>query len=89
MQALFAAHFPALYEKLAPIAARSFVDRDKEQPGPSNLERGVRAGEVRSGEHPAARRTSVYTAAALYPKTTAAIGVVAVTAAVLAGRRRG
>jgi short-subunit dehydrogenase len=88
MQALFAAHFPALYEKLAPIAARSFVDRDREQPKPDNLHRGIRAGEIRSGEHPAARKTSIYTAAALHPKTTAAIGVVALTAAVLASHRR-
>lgn len=88
MQALFAAHFPALYEKLAPIAARSFVDRDREQPKPDNLHRGIRAGEIRSGEHPAARKTSIYTAAALHPKTTAALGVVALAAVLQFKRRR-
>ncbi len=75
VQALFAAHFPALYEWLAPKAARGFVDKDKQQPTPDNIKWGVRAGEERSGEHPAARKTSVYTTAALHPKTTAAVGL--------------
>lgn len=70
-QALFAQHFPALYERLAPAAAAAFfIDRKKDQPEPDNLKWGVRAGEERSGEHPHARKTSLYTTAALHPKTT-------------------
>ncbi|MFS0772167.1 SDR family oxidoreductase [Sphingomonas sp. 1P08PE] len=75
VQALFAAHFPAIYEWLAPKAARAFVDKDRVQPKPDNLKWGVHAGQERSGEHPAARKTSFYTAAALHPKTTAAVGL--------------
>ena len=71
-QTLFAQHFPALYERLAPLAAAAtFIDRRKVQPGPSNLKWGVGAGEERSGENPHARKTSLYTTAALHPKTTA------------------
>lgn len=70
-QALFAQHFPALWDMLAPQAAKLFVDRKKGQPEPSNLKWGVRAGSERSGEHPAARKTSLYTAASLHPKTVA------------------
>lgn len=89
-QALFAAHFPALYEKLAPKAAKSFVDRSRTQPEPSNVKWGVRAGQERSGEHPEARRTSLYTTAALHPKATAAVGLggLALAAAGVAIRRR-
>ncbi|MCP3733706.1 SDR family oxidoreductase [Sphingomonas sp. RP10(2022)] len=65
-QALFAAHFPGLFDRLAPKAAVAFVDPAKEQPRPSNLFASARTGEVRSGEHPAARRTSIYTAAVLH-----------------------
>ena len=72
-QALFAQHFPKLYQRLAPIAARTFIDRAKTQPEPSNLKWGVRAGEERSGEHPFARKTSLYTTAMLHPA--AALGI--------------
>ena len=68
-QALFAQHFKGLYEKLAPIGARSFVDKKRAQPRPSNLFGGVRAGEVRSGEH-VAKPFSLYTAAAKHPGAT-------------------
>ncbi|WP_374943528.1 SDR family oxidoreductase [Sphingomonas sp.] len=89
-QVLFSQHFPALYELLAPLAAKGFVDRKKDQPEPSNLKWGVRAGEERSGEHPAARRTSAYTAAALHPKTVAAVGLagLAIAGGLLFARRR-
>ncbi|GGB25662.1 short-chain dehydrogenase [Sphingomonas metalli] len=89
-EALFAAHFPALYERLAPWMARSFLDKRKAQPVPSNLPASVRTGEERSGEHPHARRTSLYTAASLHPRTTAAVGIggLALAAAGLAMRRR-
>ena len=88
-QALFAQHFPGLWDLLAPIAARLFIDRSKTQPGPSNLKWGVRAGEERSGENPHARKTSLYTAASLHPKTTA-IGFagLALAGGLLLARRR-
>ncbi len=79
-QALFAAHFPGLFEWLAPKAAATFVDPTKEQPVPSNLFASAATGRVRSGEHPAARKTSLYTAAAKYPGITAAV-----TATIAAG----
>ncbi len=90
-QALFAVHFPTLYEWLAPKAARAFTDKTKTQPEPDNLKWGVGAGEERSGEHPAARKTSLYTAAVLHPKTTAAVGIggLALAVAGLMARRRG
>ncbi|USU05393.1 SDR family oxidoreductase [Sphingomonadaceae bacterium OTU29LAMAA1] len=72
-QALFAAHFPHLFDRLAPKAAASFVDPTKEQPGPGNLFASTATGRVRSGEHPAARTTSLYTAAAKHPGITAAV----------------
>jgi short-subunit dehydrogenase len=89
-QALFAQHFPALYEWIAPKAARAFVDLTKTQPGPSNLDHGAQAGKERSGEQPHARKTSFYTAAALHPKTTA-VGLGGLTLAIglLVARRRG
>lgn len=88
-QALFAAHFPSLFDRLAPKAAASFVDPAKTQPGPSNLFASARTGHERSGEHPAARRTSVYTAAALHPlvTTTLAAALTAGAGAFLYGRR--
>jgi short-subunit dehydrogenase len=70
-QVLFAAHFPRLFERLSPLAAKTFIDRDKRQPEPSNLFAPVGDGRVHSGEN-APRRTSVYTAAAMHPKATAA-----------------
>lgn len=85
-QALFAEHFPALFEKLAPIAAKAFVDKKKTQPQPPNLFGGERAGEERSGEQ-APRKFSVYTSAAKHPKTTALVlgtGLVAATAMLFA-----
>jgi len=87
-QALFAQAFPALYERLAPIAAKSFVDLDKQQPRPDNLFRPVRTGAVRSGEHPAAMRTSLYTAAVKHPWASAGVGLGAVVGAALLLRRR-
>ena len=74
-QVLFSQHFPALYEWLAPRVAKGAYSPTKEQPKPSNLKWGVGAGRERSGEHPHARRTSLYTAAALHPRTTATVGL--------------
>ena len=88
-QALFAAHFPALFEVLAPKAAAGFVDPAREQPRPDNLFASVRAGRIRSGEHHA-RQTSLYTTAAEHPGATAAIGVglAAGLSALIAARHR-
>ncbi len=72
-QALFAAHFPHLFDRLAPKAATAFVDPDKEQPRPSNLFTSAGTGRVHSGEHPMARTFSVYTAAAKHPALTSAV----------------
>lgn len=72
-QVLFATHFPALLERLAPKAAAAFTDPTKRQPKPSNLfEGGIRTGQERSGEIPA-RQSSLYTAASKHPRTVAAI----------------
>jgi short-subunit dehydrogenase len=79
MQAMFAMHFPALFERLAPTAAKAFVDKTKTQPTPSNLFEGVRAGRERSGEQ-APLKTSAYTSAMKHPKTALVVG-----AGVLAG----
>jgi len=72
-QALFAAHFPGLFDWLAPKAAANFVDPDKPQPQPANLFASTDGGRVHSGEHPRARRTSLYTAAAKHPAVTSAV----------------
>ena len=73
-QVLFAEHFPGLFERLAPLMAKGFVDKTKMQPGPSNLFNGERAGKERSGEH-VPKTFSVYTSAARHPKTTAVVGL--------------
>ena len=80
-QALFAAHFPGLFEWLAPKAAASFTDPTQPQPQPSNLFASTRTGDVRSGEHPAARTTSLYTAAAKHPAVASAVAA-AITAGI-------
>ena len=74
-QVLFSQHFPALYEWLAPRLAKGAFDPNKPQPGPSNLFGPANAGHERSGEHPSRLRHSLYTSAALHPKTTAAVGL--------------
>lgn len=89
-QTLFAEHFPALFEKLAPIGAKMFVDKSKTQPEPSNLFSGERAGEERSGEQ-TGKPFSVYTSAAKHPKTTALVigaGILAATALLFANGKK-
>jgi short-subunit dehydrogenase len=88
-QALFAEHFPALFEKLAPRKGETLTDKTKQQPRPSNLFEGVRAGEERSGEQ-AGLQTSVYTAAMKRPGLTAAVGLggLALAIGALVVRRR-
>ena len=89
-QVLFAEHFPALFEKLAPRKRGALTDKNKPQPSPSNLFEGVRAGQERSGEHKP-RKTSVYTTAMKHPGVTALVGLggLAVTIGGIALRRRG
>ena len=88
-QVLFAEHFPALFEKLAPAAMKKLTDPAKQQPAPSNLFEGEHAGEERSGEQ-APLKTSVYTAAALRPGAVAlGVGGLALAiGALVVGRRR-
>ena len=88
-QALFAAHFPKLFDRIAPLAATMFVDPKKEQPAPSNLFTSADTGRAHSGEHPAARKTSLYTAAAKHSGMTTAVAAVAAAAigAFLYGRK--
>ncbi|SFP69070.1 SDR family oxidoreductase [Sphingomonas rubra] len=88
-QVLFSQHFPGLYEWLAPRVAKGAYAPNTPQPRPSNLKWGVGAGRERSGEHPHARKTSLYTTAALHPKTTAlGLGGLALAAGLLIARRR-
>ena len=88
-QALFAAHFPRLFERLAPVAATTFVDAAKRQPPHANLFDSADTGRVHSGDHPAARATSLYTAAALRPRLTlASLTVLGAGVAALLHRRR-
>jgi len=93
-QVLFAEHFPALFEWLAPRKTENLTDKTKEQPKPSNLFKGVRAGEERSGEQHG-RPFSVYTSAAKHRKATAAVllgsGLLAATAVLFAngGKKKG
>ena len=81
-QVLFSQHFPALYERLAPLLAKGAYSPSKPQPGPSNLFEGANAGQERSGEHPGRLRHSLYTAAVLHPKTTTAVSLGVLGAAV-------
>ena len=81
-QVLFSQHFPALYERIAPLLGKAAYSPDKPQPGPSNLYEGAQAGQERTGEHPARLRHSLYTSAVLHPKTTAAVGVGVIAGAV-------
>ena len=74
-QVLFSQHFPALYERLAPVLAKGAYSPSKPQPGPSNLFEGANAGAERSGEHPGRLRHSLYTAVALHPKTMTAVSL--------------
>jgi short-subunit dehydrogenase len=88
-QVLFSQHFPGLFEWLAPRVAKAAYAPTKQQPKPSNLKWGVNAGKERSGEHPHALKTSIYTAAVLHPRTTAVgLGGLALAVGLLLARRR-
>ena len=88
-QVLFATHFPALFERFAPAAAKGFVDRTKRQPRPSNLFEGAAAGRERSGEQ-TPLQSSPYTRAMEHPRAVAVVGIggLALALTALALRRR-
>jgi short-subunit dehydrogenase len=72
LEVLFASHFPALFERLAPIVGPFLVDRSKPATQGDNLDRPGVDGEPRSrDEH--GRRSSLYLAAQTRPLATAAL----------------
>lgn len=88
-QALFAAHAPRLFERLAPKAAATFVDPTGNQPRPDNLFAPARDGAPRSAKQ-SGRRLSLYTAATRHRgATTLVIGALAGGVAWAVARRRG
>lgn len=90
-QVLFAEHFPALFERLAPLAAKLLVDRTKVQPAPSNLFDAAEGGRERSGEQ-APMEHSLYTSVVLNAGTVgivAAVGLIAGGFLLRQARRRG
>ena len=87
-QTLFAEHAPPLFDRLAPLAAATFVDPAGKQPARDNLFAPAGNGRERSA-HQSGRRTSLYTAAARRPRTSAlAVGALAGGLAWWAVRRR-
>jgi len=88
-QVLFGTHFPALFEKLAPMQAKAVVDTDRPKTRGNDLFASDEAGRERSGiVNP--RRTSFYTEAQLHPAVAATIGVAVAAGIVgmIAARRR-
>lgn len=87
-QVLFAQHFPALFEWLAPASQKAMLDPTRRQPTPSNLFEGERAGDERSGDQPGLK-SSAYTTLAEHPKATAAgfAALVGLGVAVFVSRR--
>ena len=88
-EVLFAEHFPAVFEKLAPAMVKLLTKPGKAQQTPSNLFEGERPGEERSGKVEPLK-SSLYTAAALRPGAVAlGVGGLAVAmGALMLGRRR-
>jgi short-subunit dehydrogenase len=84
VQTLLAQAFPALMERLAPIAAKNFTD-DTKAPDPGSNLQTPDGGEERSGREKA-RAFSLYTAAELHPIATAGVAGIGVVAAGLAWR---
>ena len=88
-QVLFSEHFPALFERLAPVMTKLLTTDAKPQPKPDNLAAPQRSGEEHSPDQPG-RKVSLYTAAAEHPTIVlgvgAALAVLAGTA--IAARRR-
>lgn len=87
-EVLFAAHFPALFERLAPIVQPFLVDRARTTTATDNLERAGQDGEIRS-RHEKGRRFSLPLSARLHPLFTATLGVAALaTLGLIAHNRR-
>ena len=86
-QVLFAQHFKGLFERLAPAVIPFLSDPKGTQPAPANLDEPANNGRERS-EAQTGRRTSLYTAAALHPRATAAAGLagIALAGALIARR---
>jgi short-subunit dehydrogenase len=82
-QALFAEHFPRVFERLAPIAATTFIDPARTQPRPSNLFAPARPVRERSDVN-TGRPVSLYTAAARRPKLVKGVAIAGVVAGILA-----
>ncbi len=88
-QVLFAEHFKGLYEKLAPLGAKTFTNPAKKQPTPSNVFAAGKPATERSGEQPGLR-SSLYTKAAEHPRATAlGVGALIGGAALLLFRKGG
>jgi short-subunit dehydrogenase len=89
-QVLFGTHFPALFDRLAPLMMPMLADRTRPKTRSDNLFASDEAGRVMSGDQSSRRSTSLYTASQMYPKTSAALGfaIVAGTVALLARKRR-
>lgn len=73
-QVLFAQHFKGVFERLAPALVPFLTDPKAGQPRPANLDAPANTGRERSGAQ-SGRRTSLYTAAAIHPRATAAVGL--------------
>lgn len=82
-QVLFAEHFPRIFERLAPLAAATFIDPSKTQPRPSNLFAPARPGRERSDVN-TGRPVSLYTAAARRPKLVEGVAIAGVVATLFA-----
>jgi short-subunit dehydrogenase len=89
-QVLFGTHFPALFDRLAPLLMPLLADKTKPKTAGDSLFGSDEAGRVLSGDQSSRRETSLYTAAQLHPKTSAAIGlaIAAGVVGLLASRSR-
>jgi short-subunit dehydrogenase len=87
-QVLFGTHFPRLLDRFAPALMPLLNDKDKAKTPGDNLFRSDEAGRTLSGDQPSRRRTSLYTAAQLHPKSSAAVSLIA-TAGIIALLARG
>jgi len=74
-QVLFGTHFPALFERLAPMLMPMLADKTKPKTQGDSLFGSDEAGRVLSGDQSSRRETSLYTATQLHPKTSAALGL--------------
>ena len=79
LQVLFGTHFPALFERLAPIMVPMLFDPARRKTPRNDLFGSNDAGRERTG-YLHARRTSLYTAAQLHPVAAGAIGIAAAAA---------